>query len=504
MADRMKRPLDVIEDVLVRIDKFILPADFVILDCEVDYEVPIIFGRPFLATDKALCDVEAGELTFRIGDEQLVFHVCKPMRHPNSNEVCSFVDLVTDVIIDDTSDTINVGDMLEAILLNFDDDEMDGFIEYVDSTLAVLQKRKKAGWTLADIRGIRPAFCTHEIKLEDGAIISIEHQIRLNEAMQEVFKKEIIKWLDVGVVYPISDSSWISPYWLDVKRPTWVFNWEKCYFMIEEGIVLVHKFLRNGIEVDKAEIEVISKISSPTSVKGVRSFLGHAGFYRRFIKDFSKVLKLTTTPIITAPNWSLPFELICDASDVVVWAILGQHINKVFYPVYYASKIMNISQANYTIMEKELISIVFAIKMFHPYLMGAKVSVHTNLAALCYLMRKKLIRRCVSEEEQGDIIGACHSSSYGGHHGGARTTAKVLSCGFYWPTLYKDASDLVKRCAECQWASEISKKNEMPLTTILEIDIFNIWGIEFMGPFTMFRSRGYGKTAKGRGESSRG
>ncbi|XP_070014900.1 uncharacterized protein [Nicotiana sylvestris] len=117
------RPLDIIDDVLVRVDKFILPADFVILYCEVDYEVPIILGRPFLATGKALVDVEAGELTFRMGDEKVVFHVCKSMRQPNSNEVCSFVDLVTDTIIDDASATINIEDTLEAVLLNLDDDE---------------------------------------------------------------------------------------------------------------------------------------------------------------------------------------------------------------------------------------------------------------------------------------------------------------------------------------------------------------------------------------------
>ncbi|XP_070037056.1 uncharacterized protein [Nicotiana tomentosiformis] len=253
MADRtMKRPLGVIEYVLVRVDKFILPADFVILDCEVDYEVPIILRRPFLATGKALCNVEAGELTFRLGDEKVIFHVCKSMRQQNSNEV---------------------------VLLNFNDDDMDGFMEYanslqgigsynyapwklsldlenkttppikpsieepptlelkplpphlryeflgpcstlpvtlsscltnvhVDSTLAVLHKRNKAiGWTLADIRGISPAFCMHKINLKEGAKPSIEYQRIFNEAMQEVVKKEIIKWLDVGVVYPISDSS---------------------------------------------------------------------------------------------------------------------------------------------------------------------------------------------------------------------------------------------------------------------------------------------------------
>ncbi|XP_070049197.1 uncharacterized protein [Nicotiana tomentosiformis] len=134
MADRnMKRPLGIIDDVLVRVDTFILLANFVILDCEVDYEVPIILGRPFLATGKALVDVKAGELTFRVGDEKVVFHVCKSMRQPNSNKVCSFMDLVTEVNVDDASAMMNVDDTLEAVLLNHDDDEKDGYVEYVNA-----------------------------------------------------------------------------------------------------------------------------------------------------------------------------------------------------------------------------------------------------------------------------------------------------------------------------------------------------------------------------------
>ncbi|XP_070013707.1 uncharacterized protein [Nicotiana sylvestris] len=135
MADRtIKRPLGIIDDVLVHVDKFILSADFVILDCEVEYEVPIILGRIFLARGKAPVDVEAGELTFRVGDEKMVFYVCKSMRQPNSNEVCSFVDLVTDVIIDDASATLNVEDNLEAVLLDLDDDEeKEDYVERVNA-----------------------------------------------------------------------------------------------------------------------------------------------------------------------------------------------------------------------------------------------------------------------------------------------------------------------------------------------------------------------------------
>ncbi|XP_070019491.1 uncharacterized protein [Nicotiana sylvestris] len=134
MVDRtMKRPLGIIDEVLVQVDKFILPADFVILDCEVDYEGPIILGRHFLAIGKALVDVKAGELTFRVGAENVVFHFCKSMKQPNSTEVCYFVDLVTAVIVDNTSEMINMEDPLEAVLLNLDVNNDEGRVECVNA-----------------------------------------------------------------------------------------------------------------------------------------------------------------------------------------------------------------------------------------------------------------------------------------------------------------------------------------------------------------------------------
>lgn len=145
-------------------------------------------------------------------------------------------------------------------------------------------------------------------------------------------------------------------------------NWEKSHFMVKEGIVLGHRISKSGIEVDRATVDVIAKLPPPTTFNGVRIFLGHAGFYRRFIKDFLKISrpmthllekdspfifspecieafqtlkkKLTKAPILVAPDWDLPFELMCDASDFAIGAVLGQRKTKHFQPIHYASKTM--------------------------------------------------------------------------------------------------------------------------------------------------------------------
>nr|XP_028964733.1 LOW QUALITY PROTEIN: uncharacterized protein LOC103417773 [Malus domestica] len=196
-----------------------------------------------------------------------------------------------------------------------------------------------------------------------------------------------------------------------------VLNWEKCHFMVKHGIVLGHLISSKGIEVDKAKIEVIVKLPPPTSVKNVRSFLGHAGFYRRFIKDFSKISRplcnllakdacfdfnadchdafnklknlLTSAPIITAPDWTLHFELMCDASDYAVGAVLGQRRDKLPHVIYYASRTLNDAQLNYATTEKELLAVVFALEKFRSYLVGAKVIVYSDHSALKYLLSKK-------------------------------------------------------------------------------------------------------------------
>ncbi|KAK1608910.1 hypothetical protein QYE76_032583 [Lolium multiflorum] len=196
-----------------------------------------------------------------------------------------------------------------------------------------------------------------------------------------------------------------------------VLNWEKCHFMVNEGIVLGHKIFERGIEVDRAKVEAIEKMPYPRDVKGIHSVLGHAGFYRRFIKDFSKISKpltnllqkdvpfvfdddckeafetlkkaLTTAPVVEPPDWNLPFEIMCDASDFAVGAVLGQRVDKKLNVIHYASKTLDAAQRNYATTEKELLAVVFACDKFRPYIVDSKVTIHTDHAAIRYLMTKK-------------------------------------------------------------------------------------------------------------------
>ncbi|CAN6554891.1 unnamed protein product [Malus baccata var. baccata] len=571
-----------------------------------------------------------------------------------------------------------------------------------DMLIRVLKEHKSViGWTLADIKGISPTTCMHRILLEEGAKLSREAQRRLNPPMLEVIKKEVIKLLDCGVIYPISDSRWVSPVQVVPKKSgvmvvkneeqelvptrvvtgwrmpfglcnapmtfqrcmvsifsdyvekiieifmddfsvfgnsfdhclsnmtlilkrcvetTLVLNWEKCHFMVKQGIVLGHIISEEGIEVDKSKVDLVRHLPSPTSVREVRSFLGHAGFYRRFIKDFSKIAQplcrllqkevafefddacsttfkqlkeaLTSTPIITPPDWSLPFELMCDASDNAIGAVLGQRKNKQPHVIYYASRTLNDAQLNYSTTEKELLAVVFALDKFRSYLLGTKVIIFTDHAALKYLLTKKeakprlirwmlllqefdieirdkkgvenvlvdhlsrmvheeaspisetfpdeqlmsiqvsepwyadlvnflvsehipstlnrnqrdklkkddrfyvwddpylwkfcpdqIVRRCVNEYEFQSILTFCHSYACGGYFGTQRTALKVLECGFYWPTIFRDARTFCLTCDRCQRMGNISAKDQMPQNPILYVEIFDVWGIDFMGPF---------------------
>jgi hypothetical protein len=196
-----------------------------------------------------------------------------------------------------------------------------------------------------------------------------------------------------------------------------VLNWEKCHFMVKQGIVLGHVISERRIEVDKAKVETVEQLPPPTDVKSSRSFLGHAGFYRRFIKDISKITKpltqllqkdvafdfdekcfaafwtlksaLMSAPIIQPPDWSQPFDIMCDVSDYAVGAVLAQRKEGRVHALYYTSKTLNEAQLNYATTEKELLVVVFAFEKFRSYIVNSKVIVYTDHTTIKNLLSKK-------------------------------------------------------------------------------------------------------------------
>ena len=172
-----------------------------------------------------------------------------------------------------------------------------------------------------------------------------------------------------------------------------------------------------GLEVDQAKVSIIRNLIPPTTVRGIRSFLGHAGFYIRFIRDFSKIARplcrllekdakfnfdescqnsfeeiksrLVEAPIMAKPDWNREFKIMCDASDFAMGAVLGQKAEKVFKAIYYTNKTFNEAQENYSTTEKEMLAIVFAYEKFRPYILGSHVIIHTDHASIKYLMAKK-------------------------------------------------------------------------------------------------------------------
>nr|GEV44382.1 reverse transcriptase domain-containing protein [Tanacetum cinerariifolium] len=546
LADRsISHSVGVAEDVYVKVGLFYFPADFVVVDFDVDPRVPLILKRSFLKTERALIDVFDGDLTLRVGKEAITFNLDQTSRYSAnysdmtakridiidmaceeySQEVLGFSDVISsgnhtpyyDLIISTTSPTLTLfencdflleevdaflaieddptspkvdqsyldpeGDILllesflnddpslplqikeiiclkfvkltdlpphlEYVFLEGEDKlpviiEKDLTVEEKTALITVLKSHKRAiAWKLSYIKGIDPKFCTHKILMEEDFKPAVQHHRRVNPKIHDVIKQEVIKLLDAGLIYSISDSPWVSPVHFVPKKGGFIvvenednkltltrlitgwrvasiiekttftcpygtfayrrtpfglcnaqgtfqrcmmaifhdmiektmevfmddlsvfensfqsclshlermlrrcedtnlcLHWKKSHFIVKEGIVLGHKISKQGIKVDKAKLDVITKLPLPTNVKAIRSFLEIPFIFSKECVEAFQTLKrkLTESPILIAPDWDMPFELMCDASDFAIGAVLGQRQDKHFRPIHYARKI---------------------------------------------------------------------------------------------------------------------------------------------------------------------
>ncbi|XP_022850603.1 uncharacterized protein LOC111372477 [Olea europaea var. sylvestris] len=322
--------------------------------------------RQTLATGRALIDVQGGQLTLRVNEEKV-----------------------------------------RSIATRDEEDRL----------LNVLKEHKAAlGWSIADIKGISPTICMYKILMGESYKPSIEHRRRSNPAMKEVVQTNIF-WVVqcTNNILKMHDDDLCRYDKRHHGEKNLVLNWEKYHSIVQEGIILGHQVSARGLEVDRAKIDTIAKLPPPINVKGIRSFLGHARFYRRFIKDFSKIVKplckllgrdtafvfdesclrafeaikekLVTAPVMVAPDWGLPFEVMCDANDHAVGIVLGQRHEKTFQAIHYASKTLNEAQLNYTTIENKMLAVVFACDKFRSYLISTKDKKGTENVVANHLSR---------------------------------------------------------------------------------------------------------------------
>ncbi|XP_022843250.1 uncharacterized protein LOC111366787 [Olea europaea var. sylvestris] len=654
----IKHPRGICEDILVKVDKFIFLANFIILDMEEDRDVPLILGRPFLATERALIDIvvikEVVSETFKLNHHQDLLEACLvhfqdlPSQNEEAKECARYLAALPPFFKQPHLElgerpTIPLPSIQQAPALEFKQSsthiryaylgKKNSFLVIIsnnlteseeDQLLRVLREHKTTiEWMISNIKGISPSLCMHKILMEEDYKDSVEHQPRLNPTMQKSGIKafgyrdhlpHIRQSLGESSTVPDDQekTTFTCPYDIFAYRrmpsdfcnipatfqhcmisifsdmvgniievfmddfsvfgksfkeclkylgkvlqrcedTNLVVNWEKCYFMVQKGIVLGHRISAQGIEVDKAKIQVIEKLQSSVTVKGVRSFLG------------SRWENLVSVPVLAHPDWDYPFELMCDASDHAVGAVLGQHKEKISHVILHASMTLDEAQMNYANTEKELLAVVFVVDKFISYLIGLKVIVYTDHSALKYLMNKEdtklrliqwilllqefdleirdknesenvvadhlsrleshelhpteemnerfpdeilfqiittpwyadyvnysarsiipqyysshqkkkffsdlehyfwddpilyrkspdqIIRHCVPEVEQYQILELYHSAPCEGHFSATKTASKILQSSFYWPTLFKDAHYMVKYCDQLDYVSK--------------------------------------------------
>nr|GEY59242.1 reverse transcriptase domain-containing protein [Tanacetum cinerariifolium] len=455
--------------------------------------------------------------------------------------------------------------------------------------IKVLKSHKQAiTWKLSDIKGIDPKFCIHKILMKDDFKPAVQHQRRVNPKIHNVIKKEVLNLLNAGLIYPISDSPW-------------------SHFMVKEGIFLCHKISKHRTDVDKAKVDVIAKLPHPTTIKGIRSFLGHASFYPRFIQDFSKIAwlmtsllekdtlfffsnecieafqtlkrKFTKASILISPDWDLPFELMCDASNFAIgvtmevfledFSVFGNsfenclsRLDKMLHRCEDTNLSLNWEKSHFMVkegivlgykiskngIEVDKAKIDVIAKLPHPTTVKEKTYGSSNLncpklgpAIRAYVRCKRFRHRLenpyenvldpkeINEKfplETLSMVAFCGDSSapwfadFANYHAG-NFIVKGMTCQqknkffkdvkhYFWddPFLFKVCADqVIRRCVHGKEAldileachngptgghhGKISQQDEMPQNSIQVCEIFDVWGIDFMGPFPSLRGNKY-------------
>nr|GEU82976.1 reverse transcriptase domain-containing protein [Tanacetum cinerariifolium] len=449
LADRsITHPKGVVEDIFVKVGKFHFPTDFVVVDFEADPRVPLILGRSFLRTGRALIDVYGKEITLQVNDESITFNLNQTMRYSSTyddtlvNKV-DVIDIACEEFVQDVLD-FQYNPKSSSPTLVFDNliSESDSSKEPIvksslptlasfgenpfqlppmDLKLAEESKEKSSveeppelelkelpsnlEYAFLEDSNKFPVIIAKNLKVNEKETV-INSQRRVNPKIHDVIKKEVIKLFDAGMIYHIYDSPWVSPMHCVPKKggmtvvanenneliPTrLVTSWRVC---------IDYRKLNDATRKDHFPLPFVDQMLERLAGNKFYCFLdGFSGYFKIPIDPQDHEKTTFTCPYGTFAYRRMPFGL-CNAP-------------------------------------------------------------------------------------------ACHEGPFGGHHSANLTMKKVFDVGFFWPSIYRDAHEMIKTCDICQRLGKISQKDEMPQNSIQVCEIFDIWGIDFMGPFLPSKGNKY-------------
>nr|GEV17596.1 reverse transcriptase domain-containing protein [Tanacetum cinerariifolium] len=514
------RPKGVAEDVFVKVGKFHFPSDFVVVDFE-DPIVPLILGRSFLRTGRALIDVYGEEITLRVNDESITFNLSQTMRYSST--------------CDDTS--VNRVDVIDVSCEDFVQDVLD--FQYnpksssptlVSDDLIFECDSRKVPIVKSSSPTLTPFEETEESK--EKSSIKETHELELKELpshLEYAFLEDSNKLpVIIAKNLKVDEREALINVLKSHKR---AIAWKIFDIKDIDSRFCTHKILmeddyKPAVQSQRRDF---SKIARPMThlLEKETPFV----FSKECIEAFNTLKKkLTEAPILVVPDWNLPFELMCDASNYAIgadakprllrWVLLLQEfditiLDKKGSENLAADHLLRLENPHQDVLENKDINENYLTSHNTPWFADitnfhAGNFIKKGLTSqqkkkffkdvkhyfwddpyLFQICADQIIRRCVHGQEAFEILKACHKGPFGGHHGANLTAKKVFDAGFFWPSIYRDAHEMIKTCDICQRQGKISQRDEMPQNSIQVYEIFDIRGIYFMGLFASSKGNKY-------------
>ncbi|GJT88090.1 reverse transcriptase domain-containing protein [Tanacetum coccineum] len=512
LADRtISQPIGIAEDVYVKVGKFQFLADFVVVDFDADPRVPLILGRSFLKTGRALIDVYEGELTLRVGKEAVTFNLDQTSRYSSnyddmtanridviemaceeySQEVLGFSDVIAsgnptpyyDPIVSTSSPTLTPFGDSDFLLL----EEADAFLALEDDPTSpeVDDSYYDSEGDILLLEAILNSDPSPPPPNQGNYLPEIRKELKVCEAKTDKSSIDEPPEVELKDLPPHLEYAFLEG---DDKLPVIIAK----DLSVEEkaALIKVLKSRKRAIAWKLSDIKGINPEFYTHKILMEEDYKPAVQHQRRVNPKIHDVIKKEVEKLLDA-------RLIYPISDSPWKFDVSSETKKGAENLAAADRLLCRVDSTHGFADFVNSSGEFHDKGMSPTdkQVFPKISNTDTLGTtpfLSKLMCGSSIWRCVHRRKKlSDSPEACHNGPTGGHHGANLTAKKVFDAGFFWPTIYKDAHELVKNCDSCQRQGKISQRDEMPQNSIQVCEIFDVWGIDFMGPFPSLRGNKY-------------